>query len=331
MAAADGISPSPRAGAPPQAASLPPPDGQQGRRRPSGARWRPKGQHNSGDSVPLLYVVVLAVVQGITEFLPISSSGHLELAWQLMDKAAVALPDPSHRLILFVAVHIGTLFAVLVYFWRDVAALALGLWRLISLRGGAQSKLLINIVVATLPLVAAGYLLKDIALTTLYDIRVIAWTTIGFGVVLFLADRLGMTLRRVEHLNVAGALIIGLAQVLALIPGTSRSGITMSAARILGYERVESARISLLLAIPAILGAGALEGYELYRLGDLQLGSDVALAAGLAFVSALVAIAAMMFWLRRASFLPFVIYRLALGGVLLWMLHEGYFAGWTPS
>lgn len=281
--------------------------------------------------MPLLYVVVLAVVQGITEFLPISSSGHLELSWQVMANTGVALPDPDRRLILFVAVHIGTLFAVVVYFWRDMAALGLGFWRLISLRGGPQTRLLLNVVVATLPLIAAGYLLKDIALTTLYDVRVIAWATIGFGVLLFLTDRLGMTVRRVEHLSLGGALIIGLAQVLALIPGTSRSGITMSAARMLGYERAESARISLLLAIPAILGAGALEGLALYELGDLQLSSDVAFAAGLAFGSALVAIALMMLWLRHASFLPFVIYRLALGGLLLWMLHEGYFAGWTPA
>ncbi|MGF1609062.1 MAG: undecaprenyl-diphosphate phosphatase [Kiloniellales bacterium] len=281
--------------------------------------------------MPLLYVVVLAVVQGITEFLPISSSGHLEISWQVMSRTEVALPDPDHRLILFVAVHIGTLFAVLVYFWRDVAALALGFWRLISLRGGPQTKLLLNIVVATLPVIAAGYLLQGIALTTLYSIEVIAWATIGFGVVLLVTDRLGMTVRRVEHLTMAGALFIGLAQVLALIPGTSRSGITMSAARILGYERVEAARISLLLAIPAILGAGVLEGVDLYQLGNLQLSSDVALATGLAFVSALVAIALMMLWLRRASFLPFVIYRLVLGGVLLWMLHQGYFDGWTPG
>ena len=276
--------------------------------------------------MPLLFIFVLAVVQGITEFLPISSSGHLELAWQTMDHEGIALPPENQRLILFVAVHLGTLFAVLLDFGRDVGALAIGIFRLLTARGGPQARLVANIVVGSIPLAVVGYLGQDVIVETLYDVEVIAWCTIGFGVLLYLADRFGMTVRRVEHLSLTGALAIGLSQALALIPGTSRSGITMTAARMMGFERAEAARFSLLLAIPAILGASLLEGLELYRLGNLQLGLDAAVAAGLAFVSAVIAIALMMIWLRRASFTPFVIYRILLGVLVLWLLNEGYFA-----
>lgn len=276
--------------------------------------------------MPLLYVFVLAVVQGITEFLPISSSGHLELSWQFMSRSDVALPAESQRLILFVAVHLGTLFAVLLYFWRDVVALAVGLFHLVTARGGPQTQLVINVAVGSLPLIIVGYLASHKMITTLYHVEVIAWTTIGFAVLLYLADRFGMTLRRVEHLKLPDALVIGLSQAIALIPGTSRSGITMTAARALGMERAEAARFALLLAIPAILGASLLEGLELYKLGDLRLGMEAALAAALAFASAVVAIAVMMMWLRRASFTIFVLYRILLGGLLLWLLHQDYFS-----
>ncbi len=272
--------------------------------------------------MPLLTILVLALVQGVTEFLPISSSGHLELTWRALDRAQFELAPEEDRLILFVAVHLGTLLAVMLYFWRDVLALALGVLRLLTGRGGPSARLAGLILVATLPLAAVGFLFKDELLGALYSIEVIAWTTLGFGLLLYFSDRWGMTVRKVEHLKLPGALALGLAQTLALIPGTSRSGVTMTAARFLGFERAEAARVSLLLAMPAIAGAGALSGYELYRSGDLQLGQDAVVAAALAFVSALLAIALMMAWLRRASFTPFVVYRLLLGGLLLWISYQ---------
>ena len=271
--------------------------------------------------MPLLFVVVLAVVQGITEFLPISSSGHLELTWRALDVAEVPLPPDGERLVLFVAVHVGTLFAVLLYFWRDVLTMARGLIRLTRGRSGPEAKLLGAVIVGSLPLVMVGFLAKDGLIDSLYSLPVVAWATLGFGVLLYVADRLGMTVRRTEHLGLLGALTIGLAQCLALIPGTSRSGITMTAACFLGFERAEAARFSMLLSIPAILGAGAIEGLELYESGSLRLGIDAAYGAGLAFLSALLAIALMMAWLRRAGFTPFVLYRLLLGMVLLWIAH----------
>jgi undecaprenyl-diphosphatase len=146
---------------------------------------------------------------------------------------------------------------------------------------------------------------------------VIGWATLGFGVLLYAADRLGGTGRRLGAMNLPQALVIGLSQILALIPGTSRSGITMTAARMLGFDRSDAARFSLLLSIPTILGAGVLKGKELYETGNAQLTADAYTAAGLALVSALVAIWAMMQWLRRSTFTPFVIYRIILGLVLL--------------
>ncbi len=258
-------------------------------------------------------------MQGITEFLPISSSGHLVLVWGVFDWLGWQVPEegPSDNLIMDIAVHVGTLFAVCLYFWREVADMFVGVAKLLIGRWTPGARLALFVVVGTIPLVIAGYLLKDVVTEELRDIRIIAWTTIGFGVLLYVGDKIGMTVRRIEHLTFGSVLVIGFAQVLALVPGTSRSGITMTAARFLGFERAEAARFSLLLAIPAILGAGTLAGLDIYRSGDLRLGIDALIAAVIAFFFALIAIAVMIRWLRRASFTPFVIYRILLGGALL--------------
>ena len=258
----------------------------------------------------LYHILVLAIVQGLTEFLPISSSGHLVLTSNV-------LGWPDQGLLVDVAVHVGTLFAVMVYFWRDLWAMAIGLFRLVTGRSGPGAQLAAHIVLATVPVVAAGYFGRDYIAAYFRDIEIIAWATIGFGLLLWFADRLGMTVRRVEHLHGGHVLFIGLAQVLALVPGTSRSGITMTAGRLLGMERQEAARFSMLLSIPTIIAAGTLSGIEIYESGNVQLANDAFVAAGLSFVFALIAIALMMAWLRRASFAPFVVYRIILGGFLL--------------
>ncbi|WP_119165184.1 undecaprenyl-diphosphate phosphatase [Algihabitans albus] len=275
--------------------------------------------------MPLLLLAILAVVQGITEFLPISSSGHLVLVWEIFDQteAAGVRAAETERLDLDVAVHVGTLAAVCLYFWRDIWRMAIGLLRLLTGRRDPGARLAGLVLLASLPIIPAGFFGKDLVLIYFRDIAVIGWTTLGFGILLGLADRFGMLINRIEHMGWLQALMIGLAQVLALVPGTSRSGITMTAARFLGFERSEAARFSLLLAIPAIAGAGTLAGLDLYESGDLSLGRDAAIAAGLAFVAALIAIAAMMAWLRHASFAPFVIYRILLGALLLALVYGG--------
>jgi undecaprenyl-diphosphatase len=255
-------------------------------------------------------LVVLAIVQGITEFLPISSSGHLILV-------PIVFGWPDQGLMLDVAVHVGTLGAVMLYFWRDMAAMAVGLVHLAGGKWNAGAKLALMVIIATVPVVLVGFELNRYYPEGIRGMVVIGWATLGFGVLLYVADRLGATTRRVEGLGAPHAMVIGLSQVFALIPGTSRSGITMTAARMLGFDRSEAARFSLLLSIPTILGAGLLKGKELYEAGNAQLTSDAVTAAGLALVSALVAIWAMMRWLRRATFTPFVVYRILLGLVLL--------------
>ncbi|MEQ9331334.1 undecaprenyl-diphosphate phosphatase [Thalassobaculum sp.] len=261
-------------------------------------------------------LIVLAVVQGITEFLPISSSGHLILVPYFTGEV-------DQGLMIDVALHVGTLGAVMLYLWRDIARMLVGLGRMLRGRADPGARLALQLVVATLPLVAAGYAASRYLGDALRSVEVIGWATLGFGIVLWLVDRAGMTVRRIEHLSYGGALFIGCSQVLALIPGTSRSGITMTAARLLGFERAEAARFSMLLSIPAIVASGSLQGLKLYQTGNEQLTVDAFVAAGLALVAALIAIVAMMGWLRRASFLPFVLYRIALGGGLLIWLYFG--------
>ncbi len=268
----------------------------------------------------LLHVVILAIVQGITEFLPISSSGHLVLAWEAFDVAGMTAIEQaqSDRLTLDIAVHVGTLAAVCAYAWREIGQMAGGLARLAVGRWTPGARLAALVLVSTLPLILVGGLLKETVTAELRDTVIVAWATIGFGIVLYIADRSAMTFRRIDHMTFSAGMIIGLAQVLALIPGTSRSGITMTAARFLGFERVEAARFSLLLAIPAILGAGSLAGYDLYESGNVVLGHEALVGAVLAFVVALLSIMLMIGWLRRASFTPFVLYRILLGAALLW-------------
>lgn len=258
----------------------------------------------------LLQILVLALVQGITEFLPISSSGHLALV-----PAVTGWTDQG--LDMDVAVHVGTLLAVVLYFWRDLWGMTTGVVRLARGRRDPMGRLALQVVAATIPVVIAGYFLKDEIGLHARSIAVIGWMTLVFGILLWVVDRLCMTVKRAEHMSWADVMIIGVAQVLALVPGTSRSGITMTAARLMGYEREESARISMLLSIPTIIGAGVLAGIDIYQTGDWQLTTSALIGAGLAFVSALAAIALLMAWLKRASYTPFAVYRVILGAALL--------------
>jgi undecaprenyl-diphosphatase len=269
----------------------------------------------------LLPIVILAVVQGITEFLPISSSGHLVLLWNGYAEYGLHPPPCTQQLMIDIAVHVGTLGAVTLYLWRDAARVVGGIAMLAIGRWTPGGKLFLLLVVGTIPLIVAGLLVKKYLGVTSRSVEVVAWASIGFGILLFIVDRAALTLRRMEHTTYAAALFIGLSQVLALIPGTSRSGITMTAARFLGFERSDAARFSMLLSIPAIIGAGILYGIDLYQSGNTQIQTEAVIAAALSLVFALIAIALMMAWLRRASFTPFVIYRVLLGIVLLYLVY----------
>ena len=258
----------------------------------------------------LLQLAVLAVVQGVTEFLPVSSSGHLIATSRL-------LGWPDHGLGIDIAVHAGTLLAVVVFLWRDILRILAGL----AVAGdGGTRPLAAMLAVATLPVGAAGLALHGFGQEGLRDPAIVAWATLGFGLLLHAADRFGATTRRLEHMTWGAALVIGLAQVLALVPGTSRSGITMTAARFMGFERAAAARFSLLLSIPVIAAATLLAGLDLHGSGDAAATRQALWAGAMAFVSALAAIWLMMAWLKRATFAPFVAWRLVLGaGLLAWV------------
>ena len=255
-------------------------------------------------------IIVLALVQGITEFLPISSSGHLILVPLLTGWSDQGLTTD-------VMVHVGSLFAILAYFWRDVWQLVLGALDLIRLNWSPRGRLALYIVAATIPAVIFGLALKALDVTDgLRNMELIGWTAIIYGALLYAADRFGPQLKAMEQITFGPAMIIGVAQALALIPGTSRSGITMTAARFMGFTRPEAARFSFLLGIPAIAGAGLLTAIEAAQNGE-AISNDALLAAALTFVSAFAAIAFLMALVKRVSFLPFVIYRFVLGGFLL--------------
>lgn len=259
-----------------------------------------------------LELIVLAVVQGITEFLPISSSGHLVLV-----PALTGWNDQGVQL--DVAVHVGSLAAVIAYFWRDTWAMTRGAVGFLGGRRDEGARMAGLVILATIPVIIAGLAFKIYVGDALRSVLVVAWTTIGFGILLWVADQWGRREIAVGTMTIRHAVLIGLAQILALIPGTSRAGITMTAARALGFERTEAARFSMLLSIPTTAAAGTLISVDLWRSRDLALQLDAAIGAFFAFVAAYVALAAMMAWLRRASLTPFVIYRLILGvGLLIW-------------
>ncbi|MFO1127346.1 MAG: undecaprenyl-diphosphate phosphatase [Rhodospirillales bacterium] len=258
----------------------------------------------------LTQIVVLAVVQGITEFLPISSSGHLILVPVLMGW-------PDQGLALDVANHVGSLSAVIVYFWRDVRDMALGFFALLRGHVTPGTKLMLLLIIGTIPAVIFGLVIKHFFPDGIRSITVIGVQTIVFAVILYIADRVSASNRGVADLRIRDALYMGAAQCLALIPGTSRSGVTMTCGRFLGLERREAARFSFLLAIPAISGAGVLEGKEMLETADASMLHDAALIAGFSFLSSFAAIWFLMAWLRRSAFTPFVVYRLILGVAVL--------------
>ncbi|MDC0737798.1 undecaprenyl-diphosphate phosphatase [Cognatishimia sp. SS12] len=265
----------------------------------------------------LYHLILLALIQGITEFLPISSSGHLILL-----PAAIGTEDQGQ--FLDVAVHIGTLGAVVLFFWRDVRLGLIGLPKLA--RGDTQdpgARLALLLMIATIPVVLFGVFLAASGLNDqLRSIKTIGWTMLGFGLLLWWMDRRGGLQKDMADWTLKDAILLGLWQAIALIPGTSRSGITITGARALGYDRESAARIAMLMSIPAILASG---GYLLLDTGfDLtaRQALDAAIAVALSFGAALLALKFMMMLLRTVSFTPYVIYRVILGAALLFIAYS---------
>ncbi|NQZ11482.1 MAG: undecaprenyl-diphosphate phosphatase [Algicola sp.] len=257
-----------------------------------------------------LEIVVLAIIQGLTEFLPISSSAHLILPSQLLGWT-------NQGLAFDVATHVGTLFAVLLYFRQDVYQLTTAWFE--SLRGkkSSNSNLAWCIILGTIPAGLAGLLLKDYIEIYTRNIAVIATTTIVFGLLLGWADKYAKQTLIIEQITFKNALLIGLAQAMALIPGTSRSGITMTAGLMLGLDRQSAARFSFLLSIPIIVLAGGYQGLKLATGDDAVAWDAIILGTVLSFFSAYACIHLFLKWIERVGMKPFVIYRLALGVILI--------------
>lgn len=255
-----------------------------------------------------LQLIVLALIQGITEFLPISSSAHLILPAQIFGWQ-------DQGLAFDIAVHVGTLAAVVVYFRRELGAYAASGWN--AARGRQWDDAadeLAKLAVATMPVVIAGFLAKDFVEDELRSVLVIALTTIVFGLLLGYADtRQGPR----ERVSWPDALFIGGMQVLALVPGTSRSGITITAALLVGLSRVSAARFSFLLSIPTIAGGGLLVAADLMASQAPAAWGVLATGALLSGLAAYACIRAFLALVERTGMMPYVIYRLVLGGVLL--------------
>ena len=246
-------------------------------------------------------LIFLALVQSLTEFLPISSSGHLLL---------VSLSGFSHQGIgVDIALHIGTLLAVVLYFRRDI-------WEMVCLK---NLRLGMQLIVGTIPVVCVGLLIHYTHLPLLRGGLIVGICSIFFGWLLWRVDDKYPCHRKIDQMEYKDAFLIGLSQVLALIPGTSRSGITMTCARWRGFKREESARFAMLLSIPTIAMAGvymvwqSLEGQM-----DLPPQFDLGLAMLAAAVFGLMAIVFLMKWVQKASFFVFALYRIILGIVVIW-------------
>ncbi len=266
--------------------------------------------------MPLSTLVILALIQGITEFLPVSSSGHLILLPQLTG-------GQDQGLALDVAVHLGTLFAVVLFFWKDVLNLILGGLDVLRARFSTpNARLAILMIIATIPVIIAGFILKALDLDqAMRDIRVIGWAMLVFGLILYWYDTKSPATRDASDWQLKDAIVMGFWQALALIPGTSRSGATITAARQLGFTRKEGAKIAMLMSIPTILASATLIGLDVMTAEDPMIMRDLAVAAVLSFIAALFALFFMMKLLNAVSFTPYVIYRVILGVVLLWIAY----------
>jgi undecaprenyl-diphosphatase len=268
--------------------------------------------------------VVLGLVQGLTEFLPVSSSAHLRIVG-----TAFGWDDPGAA---FTAItQIGTEAAVVLYFRRDIARI-ISAW-VLSLVGKRKNdpdaRLGWLIIIGSIPIVVLGLLLKDRIETTFRDLRIVAIALVAFSLVLYAADRVGRKKLEIADLTMRDGVLYGLAQSLALIPGVSRSGGTITMGLVLGYTRAAAARYSFLLAIPAVLGSGFYEAYSALK-GDHQGPSvdwgPTILATVLAFFVGLSVIAWLLRYLDRGSFTPFVVYRVLLGLLVLGLVGAGVLA-----
>lgn len=266
--------------------------------------------------MPLYYLLILAIIQGLTEFLPVSSSGHLAMLPHL-----TGMEDQGQ--LIDVSVHLGTLGAVVIYFWADVKKALTGLPLLFgSHRNSSNAQLALLLILSTIPVIIFGFVLKMTGLDhEVRSLKVIGWAMLIFGILLYFVDQKSTAEKTQANWNFRDAIVMGLWQAVALIPGSSRSGMTITGARALGYSRINGAKIAMLMSIPTIIASGALLGSEAVVKANWEMLGYGAVAAIFAFGSGLVALKLMMHFLQSISFTPYVIYRIVLGVFLLWIAY----------
>jgi undecaprenyl-diphosphatase len=265
--------------------------------------------------VTFLEVLIVALIQGLGEVLPLGAAGHLA-AMPRLAASAEGLAALS------VAAHAGTLLALMAYFWRDVWAMSLGLWRLAKGKPDYGTHLLLHVLAGTVPAAIAGWMLLERTHGLIGPTGAAIILIVG-GLLLWGCDKLGVTVRRVEHVTWAGAIGLGALQILALVPGVSRTGITITAARLLGWERQSAIRFSMLLAMPLILGHGIKTFWGLAHRTELVFSTDLAMAMGAAGLASFLGLAGMMAWVGRNTFTPFAILRIGFGVVVLGLAFLG--------
>jgi len=277
----------------------------------------------------LIQAIVLGIVQGLTEFLPISSSAHVQIASELMQVPEIS--EKNSATTAFIAtIQLGTEAAVLLYFAKDI-------WRLLTafVRGVFSSairktqdfKMATYLVIGAVPVGIAGLVFKSFIEETVRTLWVISVTLIVFGFVLLISDRIGSKQREIKELNAKSAFGFGLAQMLAVIPGVSRSGASISFGLFAGFSRTAAARFSFLIGIPAVLLSGLIEFKDSYQNLDSDLAVGTIVATATSFLVGYLVIAGLLKYLNKGSFLPFVIWRIVVGVVLVVLLATGVVAG----
>jgi len=275
--------------------------------------------------MPLEQIIISAIAQGITLFLPVSATAHMTGLAHLF---GWPLPDAY----LPVMLHSGSLAALIAYFYADLWRMLTDLPDIISKRSNDKASnnrrwMALFILLASIPTALFALLLRNIGyFETLYadpaaQLRIVGWGAIMFGGLLYLADRMGPEKKSLDDVTLTSTLMIGVMQMFALVPGTSRSGVTMTAARFLGFSRLDAARYAFLLGVPILAGAIAVDLDEAWRMGN-DIPPEVWMAAGISFLASFAAIDVMMMLLQRISLAPFAFYRLALGCVLLYVSYK---------
>jgi undecaprenyl-diphosphatase len=273
-----------------------------------------------------LEAIILGIVQGLTEFLPVSSSAHVQIFSELMQ--VPGLSDKNSATTAFIAtIQLGTEAAVLIYFAKDISRLLKAWFKGLlnsKKRNNADYRMAWLVIIASIPVGLIGYLLREFIQETVRTLWVVAFTMIIFAIVLFLADYYGKKQKGVEEMTFNTALGFGLGQALAVIPGVSRSGASISFGLFAGFNRAAAARFSFLIGIPAVLASGLIEFKDSYQYLDAQALSGTLVATVTSFVVGYAVIAGLLKYLNKGSFMPFVIWRLIVGVALIVMLSNGW-------